>query len=30
MLSRNEPFKPAARCTSGTSVPASSRSALAA
>jgi transposase len=30
MLSRNEPFNPAARCTGGTSVPASSRVALAA
>jgi transposase len=30
MLSRNEPFKPAPRTTSGTSVPASSRMALAA
>jgi transposase len=30
MLSRNQPFKPAPRCTSGTSVPASSRRALAA
>jgi hypothetical protein len=30
MLSRNEPFNPAARRTSGTSVPASSRLALAA
>jgi transposase len=30
MLSRNQPFKPAPRCTSGTTVPASSRLALAA
>jgi len=30
MLSRNEPFKPAPRTTAGTSVPASSRLALAA
>ena len=30
MLSRNQPFKPAPRCTRGTSVPASSRLALAA
>ncbi len=30
MLSRNEPFNPAARCTGGTSVPASSRLASAA